>query len=84
MPDLSTIEDAPIDSSLLSGLYPEDAPPVFFGHYQLLGTPEVQGQALCLNHPEVPLAYRWDGERQIRQDKLLMIGHEELALSMGF
>ncbi|MGB7755486.1 MAG: metallophosphoesterase [Salinisphaera sp.] len=59
----------PADPSLLLG-YPEGAPPVFFGHYWLTGTPALQqANVACLDYSVARggqlVAYRWDGEQRL-------------------
>lgn len=59
--------------------YPDDAPPVFFGHYYkssaLVPGPE-RANVACLDHGAStggPLvAYRWQGERQLRPEHFLL------------
>ena len=52
-------------------LYPESAPPVAFGHYQLRGDVALGLNTLCLDVPDRPLAYRWDGEERFMPEKLV-------------
>lgn len=58
--------------------YPEDAPPLFFGHYNLPGTPRLLAPnyaCLDFNPEERPLlvAYRWDGESRLESSKLVYV-----------
>ena len=40
--------------------------PVIFGHYKRGGQVLPEGpRLLCLDYPETPVAYRWDGETQL-------------------
>jgi hypothetical protein len=51
VPDNSRLPDSPLPDDLLTGIYPADAKPVFFGHYWMLGEPELQSpNALCLDY----------------------------------
>lgn len=65
----------PAEKSEMIG-YKSDAPPVFFGHYWLRGTPELQrSNVACLDYSvgkgDKLVAYRWDGESQLSDDKFL-------------
>lgn len=62
--------------SLLS--YPEQAPPVFFGHYWRAGSPQLQAHNVCCLDYSMVLggrlvAYRFDGERQLDPDRFAWI-----------
>lgn len=51
VPSLDHLPDAPLPRSVAAQTYPADAPPVFFGHYWLSGTPLLQAHnALCLDY----------------------------------
>ncbi|MDF9799731.1 hypothetical protein OKW21_004994 [Catalinimonas alkaloidigena] len=58
--------------------YPEGEVPLFFGHYNLPGKPELLApNYTCLdfkleNEPLL-VAYRWDGKAQLRHDKLVYV-----------
>ncbi|RYD21668.1 MAG: hypothetical protein EOP88_10570 [Verrucomicrobiaceae bacterium] len=79
-PDLPAL---PVDAQALALIpgYPEDAPPVFFGHYLKAAdsplAPERHNVA-CLDHgggSHGPLvAYRWNGERHIRPEGYVVHG----------
>lgn len=61
------------DARLIHG-YPQDAPPVFFGHYWLTGAPVLQGpNVACLDYSVARggtlVGYRWDGERRLASDR---------------
>jgi hypothetical protein len=58
--------------------HPYEGPPVLFGHYWFSGTPEViSPQFACLDYSVAkggPLvAYRWDGETELRTEKLVWV-----------
>ncbi len=58
--------------------YPEHAPPLFFGHYNLPENPRVLAHnytCLDFSPEDKPLitAYRWDGETQLKKDKLVYV-----------
>jgi hypothetical protein len=58
--------------------YPYDGPPVLFGHYWFSGEPEViSPRFACVDYSVAnggPLvAYRWDGESELRSDKLVWV-----------
>jgi hypothetical protein len=51
VPDNNLLPDCPLPSEIVSSVYPDDAKPVFFGHYWLTGTPIIQSRnALCLDY----------------------------------
>ena len=51
VPDINRLPDLPLPDDLLTRIYPTDAKPVFFGHYWMLGEPELQSvNALCLDY----------------------------------
>ena len=51
VPDPDALPDAPLPASLAGEIYPPDERPVFFGHYWLTGSPELQSRnALCLDY----------------------------------
>jgi hypothetical protein len=58
--------------------YPDDGPPLFFGHYNLPGDPRLlAGHYACLdfNREEQPLAvaYHWDGEQKLKAHKFSFV-----------
>ena len=58
-----------------NNFYPVTDVPVFFGHYWLHGEPVLQAQnAVCLDYSVAKggklVAYRWEGERELRQSAL--------------
>ena len=73
---LKTIPSEPLPEDLL--ISRQDSRPVFFGHYWLSGTPELQSEnAVCLDY-SVALggsltAYRWDGESLLDSGKLVWV-----------
>lgn len=51
VPDLADLPQGPLPADLVSQIYPNDARPVFFGHYWLVGVPILQApNALCLDY----------------------------------
>lgn len=51
VPDPSKLPDEELPPSLAGSVYPQEATPVFFGHYWLSGTPTLQApNALCLDY----------------------------------
>ncbi|WPP52926.1 metallophosphoesterase [Catalinimonas niigatensis] len=59
--------------------YPEDAIPLFFGHYNLAGKPYLLAHnyaCLDFNLESRPLvvAYRWDGESRLENNKFVYVG----------
>ena len=58
--------------------YPEDAPPVFFGHYCRGAGPFVIKHNVCcvdscVTGTNVLSAYRWDGEKELSAEKLIQV-----------
>ena len=57
--------------------YPENAPPVFFGHYGLKPAEPISANVACIDMGITrhgPLcAYRWDGEQRIDPGKLVRV-----------
>jgi len=59
--------------------YPDDAPPVFFGHYWMSGTPvPLAPNVACLDYSVARAggslaAYRWNGERVLRSDRFVSV-----------
>jgi hypothetical protein len=54
--------------------YPRDAAPVFVGHYWLTGTPrQLAPNVACTDYSVAKggklVAYRWDGESILTEDK---------------
>lgn len=77
---LETLPQIPIDLSLLTNneYYGETEKPVFFGHYWLKGSPSVYRDNICCLDYSVAkegylAAYRFDGETQLRNDKLVYV-----------
>jgi hypothetical protein len=67
------VPDVPLPDTWKGHRY--EGPPVLFGHYWLTGPPQViSGQFACLDYSVAkggPLvAYRWDGETELRTEKL--------------
>lgn len=68
----------PPEISPTGGTYPEDAPPVFFGHYCMGNGPFPLRNNLCCVDGCVMMskklvAYRWDGEQTLTEDKILFV-----------
>lgn len=58
--------------------YPEDAPPVFFGHYCRGTGPFILKDNVCcvdscVTGSGVLTAYRWDGEKQLSAEKMVQV-----------
>jgi hypothetical protein len=61
-----------------SSPYPDDAPPVFFGHYCRGNGPFIIKDNICcvdgcVTSKNILTAYRWDGEKVLDPEKLLFI-----------
>lgn len=67
------LPDTPASKDAIVG-YPDGAAPVFFGHYWRTGTPQVlAANVACVDYSmgkgEKLVAYRWDGESRLSDDK---------------
>jgi hypothetical protein len=74
--EMEMIPDAPMPAEWVG--HPYVGPPVLFGHYWFTGTPEViSSRFACLDYSaarEGPLvAYRWDGEEELKNEKLAWV-----------
>jgi hypothetical protein len=74
--DMAMIPDVPLPEEWKA--HPYSGPPVLFGHYWFMGTPEViSKQFACLDYSVAsggPLvAYRWDGESELSSEKLAWV-----------
>lgn len=74
--DMEMIPDAPMPAEWAG--HPYSGPPVLFGHYWFTGKPEVISSRLaCLDYSAArdgPLvAYRWDGEEELKSEKLAWV-----------
>jgi len=71
VPDLSALPDTPVSGAENVPLYPNDAPPVFVGHYKMQGSPRIEAHnAICLDYPTDPCVYLWKGEARLTEDNL--------------
>ena len=71
------ITDLPVNTNDLVG-YPDNAPPVFIGHYWLKGTPTpLADNIACLDYSVAKhgklVAYRWSGEQTLSTDNFSYI-----------
>ena len=74
--DMEMIPDLPMPAEWVG--HPYSGPPVLFGHYWFTGKPEVISQRFaCLDYSAArdgPLvAYRWDGETELKSEKLTWV-----------
>ena len=76
---LSHIPEDPIDVDHLIE-YSSDEPPVFFGHYWMDTEPKLLApNVTCLDYSVASrkggrlVAYRWDGEQRLNEDKLVYV-----------
>ncbi|MDP3683046.1 MAG: hypothetical protein Q8S01_03855 [Ignavibacteria bacterium] len=77
---LDNLPEVPFDISILqsTNYYSEYEKPVFFGHYWLNGKPELlRGNICCLDYSVakngVLAAYRFDGEKELSNDKFTFV-----------
>lgn len=80
VPNLDQLPDDKLDGDLLGDIYPENAKPVFVGHYKMKGKPQLQSnRATSLDFPAMPCVYNWQGEENLKPDHLRIQNlHEEL------
>lgn len=75
---IDQLPDQPVGEDALSG-YPEDAPPVFIGHYWLTGTPApLAPNVACLDYSVAKpggqlVAYRWEGEQALKASSFVAV-----------
>ena len=77
---LKTLKNDPIDLSQLnnSEYYRENEKPIFFGHYWLKGSPSIYREnVVCLDYSVAKrgklVAYRFDGENELNNSKLIYV-----------
>lgn len=66
----------PIHIDIAEYTYPQAEKPLFFGHYNLPGTPFLTGHNYCcldfsLSNKEIIPAYRWNGEQQLKSSSII-------------
>lgn len=72
VPDLSSLPDGELPIDLIFHTYPDDAPPVFIGHYKMRGNPKLENdKVICLDYPYSACAYRWMGEAKLDRGNLI-------------
>ena len=71
--DVTRLPDTPLPDDLRAEAYPSDATPVLVGHYKMRGLPQVSGVAASLDYPATACAYRWSGEKTLKQNHLVVI-----------
>lgn len=68
------LPEGPIPSDLARNYYPAGDPLVAFGHYQRHGDPRSQSEnAICLDFPKTPCAYRFSGERRYEASRMILV-----------
>jgi hypothetical protein len=73
------LPDTPVLASPAIRFYDRSAKPVFFGHYKIHGSPILSApNAVCLDYPLTPCAYRWDGEKELRDEHFVLITTDAL------
>ena len=79
--DLDDVLDVAIDANDLETFetYSSDAAPVFVGHYWLAGTPKpLATNVACTDYSVAKggklVAYRWDGESTLHEEKFHWVG----------
>ncbi len=77
------LKDKMIDEKINAAIYPEDAVPVFFGHYWLEDPyPVIQASnVICLDYSIAKkgnlVAYRWSGEEKINNTHFVSVKYKE-------
>lgn len=61
VPDLESIPADPLPAEATNRFYPSQAPIVIFGHYKMQGQPDLEGNAICIDFPDLICALREDG-----------------------
>lgn len=75
VPNPERLPDSKIDSALGFDFYGAENPPVLVGHYKMRGTPRIEApQTACLDYPDTPCVYHWDGESSLEKRKLRVLG----------
>ena len=71
VPNLDQLPDQKLEGDLLGDIYPQNAKPVFVGHYKMKGKPHLQTRkATSLDFPAIPCVYNWQGENDLKHDNL--------------
>ena len=74
VPEPANLPDTPLQDALALVEYPEDAPPVFIGHYKMDGMPRLKSaQILCLDDPKALCVCYWMGEVRLNPAHLCML-----------
>lgn len=74
VPSPAELPDAAVSENTVIRFYGADDKPVFFGHYKMLGQPTLcADNALCLDYPNRPSAYRWNGEETLLSENLITV-----------
>lgn len=74
VPDVSDLPETLVATETGINFYGATEKPVFFGHYKRLGQPLLDApNAQCLDYPHHACAYRWDGESELRGERLISL-----------
>ena len=77
VPNLDQLPDQKLEGDLLGDIYPQNAKPVFVGHYKMKGKPHLQTRkATSLDFPAIPCVYNWQGENDLKHDNLKIQTHD--------
>jgi hypothetical protein len=83
---LENLPETPFDVSLLhsTNYYSETEKPVFFGHYWYEGHPELLRKNVCCLDYSIAnngrlVAYRFDGEKELVNEKFIFVCHESIT-----
>lgn len=85
VPNPEHLPEGEIAGEVRAALYPDTAPPVIVGHYKQEGPPAgwETTNALSLDFPLAPCAYRWTGEAVLSRDHLLVVDLLERAIEIA-
>lgn len=82
VPDRTELPGSPLPAGFTPAPWPDSAPPVFVGHYKMQGTPCLEAaHALCLDYPQTPCLYRWQGEARLLVGHLHVVPRHKITLA---
>lgn len=82
VPDPEELPDSPLPAAFTLAPWPDDAPPVFVGHYKMRGEPRLEADhAVCLDYPDIPCLYRWRGEARLLAEHLHPVPRHKITLA---
>ena len=77
VPDVNELPNAALPREVQAEIYESNHPPVFVGHYKMSGNPTLEAEnAVCLDYPDQPCAYRWGGEETLKSENMILVQME--------